>query len=48
VSTNTGADGSLTIGAIDYLSTTNKSISIGDDSGTAGVLTLTGVTLKRA
>ena len=46
VSTNTGADGSLTLGAIDYLSTTNKSISIGDNSGTAGTLTLTGVTLN--
>jgi hypothetical protein len=39
VSTNTGANGSLTLGAIDYLSTTNKSISIGDNSGTAGSLT---------
>ena len=46
VSTNTGAGGSLTLGAIDYLSTTNKSISIGDNSGTAGTLTLTGVTLN--
>ncbi len=46
VSTNTGANGSLTLGAIDYLSTTNKSISIGDDSGTAGTLTLKGVTLN--
>src|SRR5437016_12885089 len=46
VSTNTGANGSLTLGAIDYLSTTNKSISIGDNSGTAGTLTLTGVTLN--
>src|SRR5436189_2433780 len=46
VSTNTGANGSLTLGAIDYLSTTNKSISIGDNSGTAGSLTLTGVTLN--
>src|SRR5256886_5071581 len=46
VSTNTGAVGSLTLGAIDYLSTTNKSISIGDNSGTAGRLTLTGVTLN--
>src|SRR5205807_9195079 len=44
VTTNTGANGSLTLGAIDYLSTTNKSISIGDDSGTAGTLTLKGVT----
>jgi len=40
VSTNTGANGSLTLGAINYLSTTNKSISIGDNSGTAGTLTL--------
>jgi autotransporter-associated beta strand protein len=46
VSTNTGANGSLTLGAIDYLSTTNKSISVGDNSGTAGSLTLTGVTLN--
>jgi autotransporter-associated beta strand protein len=46
VSTNTGANGSLTLGAINYLSTTNKSISIGDNSGTAGTLTLTGVTLN--
>jgi autotransporter-associated beta strand protein len=46
VSTNTGALGSLTLGAINYLSTTNKSISIGDNSGTAGTLTLTGVTLN--
>ena len=46
VSTNTGANGSLTLGAIDYLSTTNKSISIGDNSGTAGSLTLRGVTLN--
>src|SRR6266513_184307 len=30
VSTNTGANGSLVLGAIDYLSTTNKSIYIGD------------------
>ena len=37
---------SSTLGAIDYLSTTNKSISIGDNSGTAGSLTLTGVTLN--
>jgi autotransporter-associated beta strand protein len=43
---NAGANGALTLGAIDYLSTTNKSISIGDNSGTAGTLTLTGVTLK--
>jgi len=46
VTTNTGADGSLTLGAIDYLSTTNKSISIGDNAGTAGTLTLMGVTLN--
>src|SRR2546430_4126684 len=46
MSTNTGANGSLTLGAIDYLSTTNKSTSIGDNSGTAGTLTLTGVTLN--
>ena len=46
VSDNTGANGSLTLGAIDYLSTTNKSISIGDNSGTAGTLTLSGVTLN--
>ena len=46
VTNNTGADGSLTLGAIDYLSTTNKSISIGDNAGTAGTLTLTGVTLN--
>ena len=46
VSTNTGANGSLTLGAIDYLWSTNKSISIGDNSGTAGSLTLTGVTLN--
>ena len=46
VSDNTGANGSLTLGAIDYLSSTNKSISIGDNSGTAGSLTLTGVTLN--
>ena len=46
VSTNTGALGSLTLGAIDYLSTTNKSISIGDNAGTAGTLALTGVTLN--
>ena len=46
VSTNTGANGSLILGAMDYLSTTNKSISIGDNSGTAGTLTLTGVTLN--
>jgi autotransporter-associated beta strand protein len=46
VSDNSGANGSLTLGAIDYLSTTNKSISIGDDSGTAGTLTLTGATLN--
>src|SRR5213080_1677681 len=46
VNTNTGANGSLTLGAIDYLSTTNKSISIGDTSGTAGTLTFTGVTLN--
>ena len=45
-SDNTGANGSLTLGAINYLSTTNKSISIGDNSGTAGSLTLTGVTLN--
>ena len=42
VSDNTGANGSLKLGAIDYLSTTNKSISIGDNSGTAGTLTFTG------
>ena len=47
-SDNTGANGSLTLGAINYLSTTNKSISIGDNSGTAGTLTLTGVTLNGA
>src|SRR5205807_7499859 len=46
VNDNTGANGSLTLGAIDYLSTTNKSISIGDNSGTAGTLTFTGVTLN--
>src|SRR5436309_12582657 len=46
VSDNTGANGSLVLGAIDYLSTTNKSISIGDNSGTAGTLTLTGATLN--
>ena len=46
VSDNTGANGSLILGAIDYLSTTNKSISIGNNSGTAGTLTLTGVTLN--
>jgi autotransporter-associated beta strand protein len=46
VSDNTGANGSLILGAIDYLSTTNKSISIGDNSGTAGTLTLTRVTLN--
>src|SRR5438105_652447 len=46
VSDNTGANGSLILGAIDYLSTTNKSISVGDNSGTAGTLTLTGVTLN--
>ena len=46
LSDNTGANGSLTLGAIDYLSTTNKSISIGDNSGTAGTFTLTGVTLN--
>jgi autotransporter-associated beta strand protein len=46
VTNNTGANGSLTLGAIDYLSTTNKSISIGDNSGSAGTLTLTGVTLN--
>jgi autotransporter-associated beta strand protein len=46
VSNNTGANGSLTLGAIDYLSTTNKSISIGDNSGSAGTLTLKGVTLN--
>src|SRR5206468_6321625 len=45
-SENTGANGSLILGAIDYLSTTNKSISIGDNSGAAGTLTLTGVTLN--
>src|SRR5437868_4592757 len=44
VSDNTGASGSLILGAVDYLSTTNKSISLGDNSGTAGTLTLTGVT----
>jgi autotransporter-associated beta strand protein len=46
LSDNAGANGSLTLGAIDYLSTTNKSISIGDNAGTAGTLTLTGVTLN--
>jgi autotransporter-associated beta strand protein len=46
LSDNTGANGSLTLGAIDYLTTTNKSISIGDNSGSAGTLTLTGVTLN--
>jgi autotransporter-associated beta strand protein len=46
VSHNTGANGSLMLGAIDYLSTTNKSISVGDNSGTAGTLRLTGVTLN--
>ena len=46
VSNNTGANGSLTLGAIDYLSTANKSISIGDNSGSAGTLTLKGVTLN--
>src|SRR5438477_3951043 len=46
ISDNTGANGSLTLGAIDYLSSTNKSISIGDNSGTAGTVTLTGVTLN--
>ena len=46
VSDNTGANGSLILGAIDYLSTTNKSISVGDNSGTAGTLTLTGATLN--
>jgi autotransporter-associated beta strand protein len=46
VSDNTGANGSLILGAIDYLSTTNKSIFLGDNSGTAGTLTLTGVTLN--
>ena len=39
---------SSTLGAIDYLSTTNKSISIGDNSGTAGSLTLRGMTLNNA
>src|SRR5438093_7666600 len=47
VSTNTGANGSLTLGAIDYLSTTNKSISVGDNCGSAGSLTLRGVTLTK-
>src|SRR5438309_4696088 len=46
MSTSAGANGSLTLGAIDYLSTANKSTSIGDDSGTAGTLTLKGVTLN--
>src|SRR5438477_760398 len=46
VTNNTGANGSLTLGTIDYLSTTNKSISIGDNSGSAGTLTLTGVSLN--
>jgi autotransporter-associated beta strand protein len=46
VSDNTGANGLLTIGAIDYLSTADKSISIGDNSGSAGTLTLKGVTLN--
>ena len=46
VSNNTGSNGSLTLGAIDYLSTTNKSISIGDNSGSTGTLTLRGVTLN--
>ena len=46
VTDNTGANRSLTIGAIDYLSTANKSISIGDDSGTAGTFTLTGASLN--
>src|SRR5438477_5215466 len=46
VSNNSGANGLLTLGAIEYLSTTNKSISIGDNSGSAGTLTLTGVTLN--
>src|SRR5205807_5347115 len=46
VTSNTGANGSLTLGAIDYLSTTTASIAIGDDSGTAGTLTLKGVTLN--
>src|SRR5438477_6765046 len=47
VNNNTGANGSLTLGAIDYLSTTNKSISIGDNAGTAGTVTLTGVKLNK-
>jgi hypothetical protein len=38
VSTNTGANGSLTLGAIDYLSTTNKSIAIGDNSGSSSLV----------
>src|SRR4029077_20260633 len=46
VTNNTGANGSLILGAIDYLSTTNKSISIGDNSGSAGILTLTGARLN--
>src|SRR4029079_2580392 len=46
VTNNTGANGSLTLGAIDYLPTTNKSISIGDNSGSPGTLTLKGVSLN--
>jgi autotransporter-associated beta strand protein len=43
---NTGANGSLTLGAIDYLSTLNKNLVIGDSSATSGTLTLTGATLN--
>src|SRR5207248_9101591 len=46
VSDNTVANGSLTLGTIEYLSTANKSICIGDNSGSAATLTLKGVTLN--
>src|SRR5438046_9511149 len=43
VSGNRGANGSLVLGAIDYLPTTNKSMPVGDQSRTAVTPTLPGV-----
>src|SRR5438552_18330007 len=45
VSDNTGANGSLVLGAIDYLSTTNNSIPIGAKCWTADTPALTADTI---
>ena len=46
VTAATGASGSLTTGAIDLLSSANRSVVIGGSSTAAGTLTLTGVPLN--